>query len=295
MRLIVCPVDFSPASKSAAEYAAAMATEVGAELVLLHAFDVPVMFTDAPMTFISEASGQLRMQSDRKLRQWGRLLQKHHPGLRWESFSLEGLPHRKAIEFAEEKNADLIVMGTTGTSRLQRVVMGSTVARILRESNTPVIVVPRGASYNGISKILFATDLREDNLRAASMIIPFARSFSAAIDFVYIEDQHVLSDDDAVEKMTKRIRTRIKYPKISGYVARDTSLVKGLDRLVVKLKTDIVVLFTHERHFPESVYHPSVTRLVAHHTHIPLLSIRMTDRPLVVDDGKNRDKHHATA
>lgn len=256
MRLLICPVDFSPASKSAAEYAASMAADIGAELVLLHAFDVPVMFTDAPMTFIREASGQLHKQSDRKLRQWGKSLQKHHPSLRWEPVSLEGLPHRKAIEFAEQKNADLIIIGKTGTNRFQRVVMGSTVARVLRESVTPVIVVPRGAGYKGISKILFATDLREDNLRAASMIIPFARSFAASIDFVYVEDQHVLSDDVAVEKMTKRIRTRIKYPKIAGYVARDTSLLKGIDRLVVKLKSDIVVLFTHERHFPESVYHP---------------------------------------
>ena len=41
---ILCPIDFSKCSKLALEYAEDFASFVGAELVLLHAFDHPASY-----------------------------------------------------------------------------------------------------------------------------------------------------------------------------------------------------------------------------------------------------------
>jgi nucleotide-binding universal stress UspA family protein len=54
---------------------------------------------------------------------------------------LEGHPSSKIIEFAENNNADLIVMGTLGKTGLDRFLMGSVAEKVVRGSKVPVLVV----------------------------------------------------------------------------------------------------------------------------------------------------------
>jgi nucleotide-binding universal stress UspA family protein len=52
-----------------------------------------------------------------------------------------GNPVEQILKQAEEKNCDLIVMGTHGHGTLADVMMGSTARRVLRRSKKPVLVV----------------------------------------------------------------------------------------------------------------------------------------------------------
>ncbi len=54
---------------------------------------------------------------------------------------LEGHPSSEIIEFAENNNADLIVMGTLGKTGLDRFLMGSVAEKVVRGSKVPVLVV----------------------------------------------------------------------------------------------------------------------------------------------------------
>lgn len=53
----------------------------------------------------------------------------------------KGIPEENIIEQAEERNCDLIVMGSHGHSAIAEAVMGGTVRKVLRRSNKPVLVV----------------------------------------------------------------------------------------------------------------------------------------------------------
>jgi nucleotide-binding universal stress UspA family protein len=53
----------------------------------------------------------------------------------------KGNPVEVILKVAEEKNCDLIVMGTHGGGTLADVVMGSTTRRVIRRSPRPVLVV----------------------------------------------------------------------------------------------------------------------------------------------------------
>jgi nucleotide-binding universal stress UspA family protein len=58
---------------------------------------------------------------------------------------LEGHPSNEIIEFAENNDIDLIVMGTHGKSGFDRFLMGSVAENVTRNSRVPVMVV-RGSS-----------------------------------------------------------------------------------------------------------------------------------------------------
>ena len=54
---------------------------------------------------------------------------------------VRGNPVEEILKYSEEKNCDLIVMGTHGQGTLADVMMGSTARRVLRRSPKPVLVV----------------------------------------------------------------------------------------------------------------------------------------------------------
>lgn len=54
---------------------------------------------------------------------------------------LEGYPSSEIIDFAENNNIDLIVMGTLGATGLERFLMGSVAEKVVRGSKVPVLVV----------------------------------------------------------------------------------------------------------------------------------------------------------
>ncbi len=54
---------------------------------------------------------------------------------------VRGNPVEEILKYSEEKNCDLIVMGTHGHGTLADAMMGSTARRVLRRSRKPVLVV----------------------------------------------------------------------------------------------------------------------------------------------------------
>ena len=54
---------------------------------------------------------------------------------------VRGNPVEEILKYSEEKNCDLIVMGTHGQGTLADAMMGSTARRVLRRSRKPVLVV----------------------------------------------------------------------------------------------------------------------------------------------------------
>ncbi|ELY69693.1 universal stress protein [Natrinema versiforme] len=52
-----------------------------------------------------------------------------------------GVPHEEILEYADEHEIDMIVMGTQGRTGLDRVLVGSVTERIVRMADVPVVTV----------------------------------------------------------------------------------------------------------------------------------------------------------
>ena len=59
-----------------------------------------------------------------------------------EGFVAFGIPHEEIVALAEERGADLVVMGTHGRTGLDRYLLGSVAERTLRIAGVPVLTVP---------------------------------------------------------------------------------------------------------------------------------------------------------
>jgi nucleotide-binding universal stress UspA family protein len=142
MKTILAPVDFSPATASVVEEAAALARAFGGRVVLVHVtqpttgvvdYAVIVMavaqVNEAAVKFAQDRLGQLEQQLAAA-------------GIEASSVHVTGTPVLDIIEQAQLHQANYIVIGSHGHTAFYDLLIGSTAHGILKRAPCPVIIVP---------------------------------------------------------------------------------------------------------------------------------------------------------
>lgn len=138
---ILTPVDFSMASAVAMRTAVNLARRHGARVTLLHALeDVPghMVFSGSEAgDVVGRLPAQVEAVADR-LRRKAAFFGAHDVDTEVPT----GDPDGAIVDVATRGDVDLILMGISHRSWLDRMVFGSTLRRVLRRAPVPVLVVP---------------------------------------------------------------------------------------------------------------------------------------------------------
>ena len=136
---ILIATDGSEPNKNAISYAIELAKISGAKLYALYVVDTAA-FASIPMDAGWEMMYGLLQEEGKSATTAVEDLAKD-AGIEVVEEVLEGHPSHEIIEFAEQNEIDVIVMGTLGKSGLDRFLLGSVAEKITRNSNVPVLVV----------------------------------------------------------------------------------------------------------------------------------------------------------
>ncbi len=138
-RSVICPVDFSDASRGALRYAAVVANYFHAELTVL-------TVTDPLLTEAAELSGAAEHLPEAINKELLRFVKKSFEGgVTPENMKLTVATGKPAVEIlrtAKERPADLVVMSTHGLTGVRKLFFGSTTERVLRETTVPILLIP---------------------------------------------------------------------------------------------------------------------------------------------------------
>jgi universal stress protein A len=147
MRLILFPTDYSEVSQAALPYAAALARDHQAQLLILHV----VESLGPEGVSYDEATTQPQPAAYRQqLWEALHLTRPLDPTVPVDYALMEGEPADAIVRLAAEKQCDLIVMGSHGRSGLQRWLLGSVAETVLRHSPCPVLVVKPPVLRRGV-------------------------------------------------------------------------------------------------------------------------------------------------
>lgn len=143
-RTILVPTDGSDTANSAIEQAYEIAERFTATVHLLYVMDVdqryPFDLSTAQMTEAFRAEGENVTQT---------AADRAPDGLDVVTAVEEGVPHECILEYADERDADLIVTGTHGRRGLDRFLLGSVSERVLRGATVSVLVARPSAQGSG--------------------------------------------------------------------------------------------------------------------------------------------------
>lgn len=274
MKTILCPVDFSRNSRDAYVFALEMAKVFNSKIILLHCYETPVVFTELPLGAIPLNPEELYENAQKRLKKF--MAGVKIPAakiVKTEMIIMQGLASARTVETALEKKADWIIMGSTGTSAMVRLLMGSNALRVLRNAPCPVLTIPKGTRFKSIKKIVYATDLQEDNLNAANTLIPLAKKFGSEILFLNIDNRLLMNDEKDYQKMKKKISSVVKYKKVSGYVSTQLNVVNGIQEFVKKTKPSCLALYSRHHGLFAKLTGTSITAKAALKIKLPLIAL----------------------
>lgn len=136
IKSILVPTDFQTPSIHAVQYAFDLAANVGAVVHLLHVYPPAVVPTGSGSGYIPYDS--LHRDAKAGLEELAAPYQ-GSPVL-GERIAVMGNPKLEILQTADERGVDLIVLGSHGRRRLQRVFLGSVAEAVMRESRCPVLI-----------------------------------------------------------------------------------------------------------------------------------------------------------
>lgn len=141
---IVVGIDGSEPSQRAVEWCATYAEALGAEVVAVHAIDIPVIVAPSTMAFpmpVAQLSAAEREDlQDVATREWCAPLDK--AAVPFRVVLADGDAPLVLMQAAKNENADLVVTGKRGRGGFAELVLGSTSHVLSHHLDRPLVIVP---------------------------------------------------------------------------------------------------------------------------------------------------------
>jgi len=248
---ILLATDFSGASEKATSYAKAIARQFGSTLEMIHVVDPSAVSVYDEVIVGTPTEEKLRKD----------LAHLHHDqvsyiesGVVTKSFSTEG--HDAAdtlLKFAQAHKSDLIVAGTQAKKGVERLVLGSTAEKLIRNADCPVLTIGPNAAWPkenplAFHCIIYATDFSTQSAKAARYALAFAAHNGARLCCCHVENSEVevpALRTETTNSFTEALRN-VMPENTSGctpefFIERGET-ADGILRLAEKVGADLIVL-----------------------------------------------------
>ncbi|MDZ7309327.1 MAG: universal stress protein, partial [candidate division KSB1 bacterium] len=303
IKRILFPTDFSRCADQALDHALYLARQNRAELHMLHAL-VPLEYdvNNPGHHFPDPAALTARLEQIASDRMKAALAGRGVDDLQVIPVQRQGISIAPTIlQYVEEQDIDLIVMGTHGRRGLGHLFLGSVAEEIVREAPCPVLTIrerrePR--PVDAIRQILVPMDFSEHAREALRYAQHFAGSYGAHLHLLHVFESGALppfytglelagpemtTDRKArVERALQQLReelTATGVPVIThlleGYAAHDIVHFAGQQGI------DLIVIATHGLTGFKHLLLGSVTEKVVRHAPCPVFTVKTFGKSLV--------------
>lgn len=278
MKKIVVPVDFSKYSEYAIEVASAFAKKYDAEIILLHMLGLSEsVLTKNEEQEVAQAVYYMKMAEKRF-----RILESR-------AF-LEGVAVSEIVqnykdfaeinEVAKDQGADLIIMGSHGSSGILEVFVGSNTEKVVRTSEVPVLVIKEQISNFTVNKVVFACDFKIENILAYRKAMRLFQRLDAVVDLVYVN-----VPGTAFKSSTQIDQAAHEFLSIADFEApihpKDVIYLNGysIEQAIFdygeKISADALAIPTHGRKGLAHFYNGSLGEDIANHAKLPVFTFKM--------------------
>lgn len=303
---ILVPRDFSSTSDRAVQYAVDWARRTGATLHVIHAKVLHQNLDEGVVQGERETMARLREQL------------RHLDGdavapgkVTLEEAVVRDVAAAPAIlNYADDHDIDLIVMGTHGRRGMRRMILGSVSEEVVRYASCPVLTVRGGtvdladapapvrtigvpvdfskhsrealhhaaAVADLIDADLFAHHVLEDTLHPAFYV--------GGVKSVHDIDPDI--EKKALAKLDRFVKEALHAPEHEALTVRTRVDVGRASRLIPKIAqeegVDLIAMATHGRTGGTDFKLGSVTEKVVRHVSCPVLTVKVHGRSLLASD-----------
>jgi nucleotide-binding universal stress UspA family protein len=270
MTTLIVPTDFSDTARNAAIYAAGMAAAIpGARVILYYEYDNILAGSDGtPLSDEGDARQQIAQVALQHVKE---AMQAAAGNIQVSYVAREEESFLQSFEkFILSTQPDLVIMGIREATGIELSLVGSSTLNLVDKSICPVMIIPPAARFNGIRKVLLATDLDHVEPSAVKMQ-GLLQLFRPQVDVVHVSEADLLPNSGATEKQVLEHALQA-YPH-RFYMIRHNDVEHALNEFVAQNPVDCIMMVPHKHSFFSNLFHNSHTRKLAYHSSLPVLAI----------------------
>ena len=274
MKKIIVPIDFSEHSEYALKTAAKLAKEANAELLVLHMLELSdVILTESDSQQQQKAVFFLKLVEQK----FETFLDKEY----LKDVNVTPIvKHYKVFsevnDVAKEHDVDLIVMGSHGTSGFKEFFVGSNTERVVRNSQTPVLVIKNEIKDINFGTAVFATSFEEENVRPYLNATSMFKALGAKLKLLYVNlpNEHFKSSVEIEKKIAEFLITADgNLDKLNDVAYQaDYTVEQGVMNYANKVGADIIAIPTHGRKGISHFFAGSIGEDIANHSSLPVIT-----------------------
>jgi nucleotide-binding universal stress UspA family protein len=253
MKTILVPYDFSKEANYAFEFAIELAKRTKNKLELLHIIELP-----SPQSFssygevgaFSSESSQIFMIEliEKRKKQMAALEEEFKDGgFKFETKMVFGNPFAGISKEIIDAKADIVIMGSKGSSGMEEVLVGSNTEKVVRHASCPVITIKGPCSAENIRNVVFASNFEGVPSEVIDRLKTAISTIGAEIHLVKINTPSMFeSTRTSMEKM-KSFAEDFEINAASMQVYNSTSEEEGILEFADDVNADMIAMATHGR------------------------------------------------
>jgi nucleotide-binding universal stress UspA family protein len=276
IRKVLVPVDFSPASQFAVDFAVSFTRKFQAQLTLLHVTEKETSGKQRAEEAVGRLSAMLSPEDQDDLDLQIRI--------RIGSIETE---IRSCID---DEHADIVVLGTHHRGLIRRLLIGSVTEDLLRKLPVPVLTISGEAQPKPLSRILYATDLSESSNEGFTFALELAQAAGASLTVLhsieplplfYGGSSPVMDIEEEKKPLIEEARRKMTELQAEGarkQVVVVTEVTEGFaaERILaaaVDSDAELIVLTIRDKGIVERTLLGSTAERVVRDAPVPVLSI----------------------
>jgi len=192
---------------------------------------------------------------------------KHH----FKTISTHGQPIDAIKKVVEDKDIDLIIMGTKGETGSNKVIYGSVAIRVMEKvRNCPVIVVPERSKTQIPKEIVFPTSYKTHFKRKElQVLLNLAKSSGSKIAVLHVSEEDGLEPKQIEGK--KRLEEYFEEVDVTFHKVYHSEVEPAVNVFVESRQSDMVAFINKKHRFFRSILTQPMVKGITFHSKVPIL------------------------
>ncbi|MBC3759403.1 universal stress protein [Hyunsoonleella sp. SJ7] len=277
MKKIIVPIDFSEHSEYALKTASKLAKKYNAEVLALHMLEMSDIMLSASDGLQNEKAVFFLKLAQQK---FDKFLEKDY----LKEIKLTPIvKHFKVFsevnDVAIKNDADLIVMGSHGSSGIAEFFVGSNTERVVRNANVPVLVVKDDRAGINFDVVAFACDFSEEAIEPYLKASKMFKDMGSKLYLIHVNlpndrFQSSLEIEKKVVNFFAKAERNLDKMEDVHYI-NDYSVEEGVLNCASKIGADLIVVPTHGRKGLAHFFEGSIGEDVANHSTLPVMTFKI--------------------
>lgn len=279
MKTILIPTNFTDVARHATDYAIQVYGPALSRIILLNAFEQPRMGRTIAISLVDI----LRKTAEKGLHEDKMRIEEEYPGLNCEieERTAQGDLGSAIRSTLEQEKVDLIVMGSKGDREFVDFFVESVTAKVIKQVDHPMLIVPPIARFNGLNGIILTTDLKNIS---DETILKQMRDLCMLYE-TPVRVLHISKDKPEPSKKAEAMLSTMLYDlKVDFNYRKNVDIPSGIYKFIQESNADIVTLVKRKGagNLVARLFHRSISHRIAKGVRQTLLLLTDQDAPVLI-------------